>query len=194
MSLSQSTGSALLRSLVPAVLLLAFAGCAPANRDQLAQEVLKADPKFSKTLDKHRELVNRIDTFERELALKRTTTEQTIAQLRKDLAAAVEGVKGKTHEARSRMEPERQQLQAALATAAEDLRAKQLQRATLGRSMTQLRKEIKRGGEAWSPEERQRREQDMEQLLADGARVDQEIVSLREHIRLLKIKLLLIKL
>ena len=63
-------------------------GCAPADRDQWTKEVLAADPSFAGVLEKHRELANRIDTYQRELALKRTTVDQTIKQMRQDLAAS----------------------------------------------------------------------------------------------------------
>jgi len=169
-------------------------GCAPANREQLTREILKADPGFAVVLDKHRELTNRIKTYERELALKRSTVERQIVHLRKELATAASTVRTRTQEARTRMEPERQRWQLALAMASEELRAKQLQRASLGRSIANLRTAAKTAGEVWSPSERAQHEAQMEQLRGDAKRLEAEITTLREHGRLLKIKLLLIRL
>lgn len=170
-----------------------LASCAPANRQELAQEILKVDPDFAVVLEKHRELTNRIKTYERELALKRSTLEREMARLRRELADAAAAVRTKTQEAKARMEPDRQRLQLALAMASEELRAKQLQRASLGRSLANLRKAAKDATQAWSPQERAQHQAQGEQLLQDATRLDHEITALREHVRLLKIKLLLIK-
>ena len=177
------------------ILLVFLAGCAPpANREQLAQEVLKADPAFSDVLDKHRELTNRLQTFERELALKRKTVDESIAQLRRDLASATATVRTKTQELKGRMEPDRQRLSLALSLASEELRTKQIQRASLGRSVAQLRKSLKSQAAPMVPQERGHWQAQLDELLTDAARLDQELAGLKAHVRLLKVKLLLIKL
>lgn len=171
-----------------------MSGCAPMGREELKQEVLKTDPEFTQALERHRELANRMETYERELALKRGTVERAIAQMRGDLQTATQSVRAKTAELRSRMEPERKRLALALAMAAEELQAKRAQRASLGRSIAKLRKAIRASGEGWTPQERARREEQAKDMLVDASRLDQELAAMKEHIRLLRIKLLLIKL
>lgn len=177
------------------VFLVIMAGCAPpSSREQLTQEILRADPDFSEVLDKHRELANRIQTFERELALKRKTVDESVAQLRRDLASAAATMRAKTQELKRRMEPDRQRLELNLSLASEELRAKQVQRASLGRSVAQLKKSLKSQAAPLAPTERTRQEAQLDELLGDAARLDQELAGLKAHVRLLKIKLLLIKL
>ena len=174
---------------------VAAAGCARnANREELAKEVLQADPSFREVLERHRDLTNRIQTLEREIALKRSTVEQSIAQLRKELMATADNVKTKTADLKKRMEPERQRLGLELGMAAEELRAKQAQRASLGRSIVQLQKAIKSGSAAWTAQERAKQEAQLAEMVRDAGRVDQELAAMHSHVRLLKIKLLLIKL
>ena len=174
--------------------LLWTTGCSPVNREELTNEVLTADPTFASVLDKHRELANRIETYERELALKRGTVEQTIAQMRKDLAASAATVRNKTAETKKRMEPDRERVERALSLAGEELRAKQIQRASLGRSMSQLRKALHNARAVWTEAERSRQEAQIDEMRRDDARLDQEMAAMKAHMRLLKIKLLLIKL
>ena len=169
-------------------------GCAPANRDELVKEVLKADPAFASVLDKHRELANRVDTYEQEFALKRKTVEETITQMRKDLGAAAATVRAKTLEATKRLQPEREKLELSLSLAGEELRAKRAQRASLGRSIAQLRKSLSNKDAVLSPDERSRQTTQTDELARDAARLDHEIAALKEHARLLKLKLLLIRL
>ena len=169
-------------------------GCAPANREDLTKQVLKTDPEFAAVLDKHRELTNRIATFERELALKRTTVERSIAQLRKDLAVTAENVKGKIGETKKRMDPDQKRLDLELAAAGEELQTKRFQRATLGRSIARIRKALKSNTAGWSAQEQAHQQAQLDEMLRDAARLDQEMSALKEHVRLLKIKLLLIKL
>ena len=177
------------------MLVLALAGCGrPANREQLVQQVLKSDPSFAAVLDRHRELANKIDTFERELSLKRSTVQRTIDQLRQDLAASTAVVAGKVAETKKRIAPEQGRLTLALSMAAEELRAKRMQRASLGRSISQLKKAVRSAGTAWSAEELGRQQAQVEEMLADAERLDQEMATIKEHVRLLKIKLLLVKL
>ncbi len=171
-----------------------LAGCAPADREQLVREALKADPAFASVLDRHREIANRIETYRQELALKRKTVEETIAHLRKDLAAATASVRSKTLEAKKRLQPERDTLALSLSLAGEELRAKRAQRASLGRSIAQLGKSLGQQDTVLTPQERSRQQAQLEEMARDAARFDQELAAMREHVRLLKIKLLLIKL
>ncbi|MBI3996684.1 MAG: hypothetical protein HY352_03405 [Candidatus Omnitrophica bacterium] len=170
-----------------------LAGCSPVNREQLSKDVLKDDPEFSSVLEKYRHLAGRIETEERKLALKKTTVEQSIAQLRRDLAVTAANVKIRTAEIKKGMEPEQTTLSSALARAAEELRAKQLQRATLGRQIAQLRKAAKAAENVWTDRDRAKNDAQINELLRDAARVDQEIATMKAHIRLIKEKLLLIR-
>ena len=169
-------------------------GCAPSSREQLVKEVLNTDPTFASTLKAHQELANQIETYQRELTLKRSTVERAIAELRKDLAGAVSSVRNKTAEAKKQLEPERKRLELALAMAGEDLRAKQSQRASLGRSMSQLRKAVQTARTVWTEAERASQEAQIQEMLRDASRLDRELAALRAHMRLLKVKLLLIRL
>ena len=172
---------------------LLLTGCAPPNREGLVKEVLRADPSFSQVLDKHEELSSRIQTYERELALKRSTVERTIAQLKKELATASESVKVKTAQVKRLMEPDRQQLDLALSLADGELRTTRVQRSSLGRSMATLRKTLKEQGTT-APSVRAAQDAQLDEMLRDAKRIDQEINGIKAHVRLLKIKLLLIKL
>ena len=187
-------GSPLMRYLCLIVLLVWGASCAPANREELVKDVLKVDPEFSSVLDKHQELKSRIDTYERELALKRSTTERTIAQMRKDLAAAVANVRAKTVDVKRKVEPDRQRLELALSMASGELHTTQVQRSSLGRSITTLRKSLASKDAMWTAQERARQQAQLDEMLRDAARLDQEMTAIKQHVRLLKIKLLLIKL
>jgi len=188
------TGLWCLRRLAMILLAAGLASCAPANRDDLIKEVLKADPEFSTVLEKHRELSSRIETAKRELELKRGTIERSIAQLRKDLSAAAASTNTKTSEIKSRMGSDIQRLTMALSMSSDELRAKRIQRASLGRSIAQLRKALNNKDAAWTPEERARQQAQLDEMLKDTARLDGEMIGLKQHVRLLKIKLLLIKL
>ena len=176
------------------LLVLGGTGCSPVSREELAKQILKTDPEFTSVLDKHREVANRIETYERELALKRSTVERDIAQMRKNLVAATVNVRSKVAEAKKRMDPDRKRLELTLSLAGEELRAKQAQRASLGRSVSQLRKAVTTSNPEWSARERSEQEARIEEMLRDAKRLDQEMAALKEHVKLLKIKLLLIKL
>lgn len=181
--------------LVP-LLALSFKGCqgfAPANRGALEKDVLKADPSFISVLEKHRELGSRLQTYERELELKRSDVEAQIGQLRKGLSAAAKSAHGKVAQTKALMNPDRERLRLALTMAGEQLRATQLQRASIGRSIAQLRKTLKQEDAAFSSQDRARQAAQLDELLRDAKRLDVEIVSMKEHVRLLKVKLLLIK-
>lgn len=188
------------RSCAPGMLLAAVlvvacgvvTGCAPANREQLAKEVLKVDPEFKTVLEKRRGLSNRIETYEKELTLGRTDIEQKITRLKQDLAAATSKARLKITEVKRQMDPDRQRLAMALTSASEELKMKRAQRASLGRQMTQLRKTSK--VPSLTAQDRARYEQQLAGIQKDAGRVDQELSALKQHVRLLKIKLLLIKL
>lgn len=168
-------------------------GCSPANREQLAKEVVRADPEFADVLEKHRELSNRIETYKQELTLKRTTIQQKIDQLQKDLAAATANFRIKSAEVSHRIDPDRERLQLALTSASNELRVKREQRAGLGRQMAQVKKGLKSAGANADPN-RAKREAELAEMARDAGRLDQEMTAIKQHLRLLKIKLLLIKL
>ena len=169
------------------------AGCAPADRDQLAKEVLAADPSFAGVLEKHHELANRIDTYQRELALKRSTVDQTIKQMRQDLAASAEAVRSRSAETKAKMEPDRRRIADALRASAGELRARQAQRAAVGRELARLKKSLSRSGETALSPEQSGADPRLQDLLRDADRIDQEVALIKRHGRLLKIKLLLIQ-
>ncbi len=176
------------------ILLIGFSSCAPANREELAKEVLKADPQFGEVLEKHRELSRRLETYQKELALKRSTTERTIAQLRKDLAATAATVRAKSSEVKKQMDPDRKRLDLAISMAGEELQARRVQRASLGRSMTKLRKALEGKDATWTEKERAQQQAQLDDMVREGSRLDQEMAGLKEHLRLLKVKLVLIRL
>lgn len=174
-------------------LLLAFlAGCAPANREELAKQVLAQDPSFKAVLDKRKTLVNRIETYEQELALKRSTADRTIKQLRRDLIEAKATVDKRITHIKSRMEPDRTRLNLAVSKAGEELKVKRAQRSSVGRQIAQLRKSLK--GADVVPADQTQRQGSLDELVDDAERIDAELEALREHLRLLKIKLLLVRL
>ncbi|MBI3009513.1 MAG: hypothetical protein HYY57_00810 [Candidatus Omnitrophica bacterium] len=157
-------------------LLFLTAGCSPpVSREQLLNEVTHQDPKFARVLERHQELLSRIATYEKELTLKRETVEHAIAQMRKDLEAAAASVKARIAEAKKQLEPQRQQLNAALAMASGELRVKRLQRSQ-------------------GSDEARLNQTQLDEMMQDARQIDIEIRSLREHIRLLRLKLYLIRL
>ena len=168
-------------------------GCEPVDQQKLTKEVLKADPDFASTLDKYRSMNNRIATYQRELELKRSTVERQIAQLRQELEHTVEAVKKKTAEAKARIKPDQERLELALSMANEQLGLKRVQQAAISRSMAKLRKTLANPKGIWSAEERAEHQRHIDEMVSDRARLHQELTALNEHIRLLKIKLLLIK-
>ena len=165
------------------VLAGALIGCAPpADRNKLIKEVIEKDPAFGAVLEKHRELTSRIQTYQRELDVRRSTVEKSIQQLRRDLADTAASVRTKIDDVRKRMDPDRKRLELALNMTAEELKTRRVQRASLGRQIAQLKKS------AGDNDPR------LTEVLRDAQRLDQETASLQEQIRLLKIKLVLIRL
>ena len=165
------------------IALLWLAGCAPIDRQKLTQEVIAKDPEFGAVLEKHRELSSRIQTYDRELSVRRSEVEKKITQLRKDLVEAAASVRMKTNEAKKRMEPDRLRLQQALTQAGNELKIKQEQRSTLGKQIAMLKK-----SPGQSPDG------NLAQLLKQAEQFDQDLAEVKERTRLYKIKLLLIKL
>ena len=165
------------------IALLWLAGCAPVDRQKLTQEVIAKDPEFSAVLEKHRELSSRIQTYDRELSVRRSDVEKKITQLRKDLVDAAGSVRTKTNEVKKRMEPDRVRLQQALTQAGDELKIKQERRSTLGKQIAMLKK-----SPGQSPDG------GLAPLLKQAEGLDQDLVEAKERIRLYKIKLLLIKL
>ncbi len=174
-------------------LLSGLPSCTPTNREQVAREVLTADPSFGAVLGRRRELENRIETYERELALKRSAVERAITQLRRELAAAATSVRMRITEVKKRLEPERSRLQLALSMANNELQAKQAQRASLGRSIASLKKALRESYSGWSEAEQAKQQARIDELLEEVGRIDQEIATINAHMRLLRRKLLLIK-
>lgn len=158
------------------------AGCAPVDREKLAQEVVAKDPEFAAVLEKHRELTSRIETYDRELSVRRSEVEKKVALLRKDLVDAAASVRAKTEEVKKRMDPDRMRLQQALTQSGNELNIKQAQRSALGKQIAILKKsgQPESGGLA--------------QLLQQAQQLDQEMAEIKDRIRLTKIKLVLIKL
>ncbi len=181
-----------MRYLLSAFLLAWFSSCAPVDRAQLTKEVLAKDPSFEQVLDKRQELTSRIQTLDRELALKRETVDKNITQLRKDLATAAANVRLKTTEIKKRMDPDQKRLETELTSASQELRACQEKRAALGREIVQLKKNLG-SQDSLSTEQRAAQEAKLKEITADNQRLDQEMRGIKEHVRLVKIKLLLIK-
>ena len=169
-----------MKRLISVFLILAsLVGCARVDREKLTQEVLAKDPEFAAVLEKHRELSSRMQTYERELAVRRSDVEKKIAQLRKDLVDAAASVRTKADEVKKRMDPDRARLQQVLIQVGNDLKIKREQRSSLGKQIALLKK----SGKEISPE-----------MLKQAGALDSDMAALKEQLRLLKIKLLLIKL
>lgn len=170
------------------------AGCGPpANPQQLRQEVLKVDAAFADVLQKRDEVANRITLQERELAVKRSRAESEIARLRHELTAAADQARQKTTQLKAQLDPDRRRVDLAFSMAEEELRAKRQQRASLGRSISQLRKTLKDPKSTWTDSERARMDRNLADLADDTRRLDQEIAAINQHLRLLKIKRLLLR-
>ena len=168
---------------------LGSAGCSPpTNPKVLRDEILAADPDFKSSLMKRDEVADRIGVFKRELELKRQEAEAHIAKLRQDLKVATDRVNQKIEREKGLLDPEIKNLELASGMASEELRAKRQQRASLGRSISQLRKALKQSGPQWSAKEHAQHDRELSDLIAEAQRVDQELSALSAHIRLLKMK------
>lgn len=159
----------------------------------LRQQVLAADPEFEASVMKRDEVADRLTVLKRELALKRQEAGSQIAKVRQDLQAATDRVNQKIDKEKKLLDPDLKGVALALAMASEELRAKRQQRASLGRSISRLRKALKQGAEPRSASERAQRDRELNELLAESTRLDQELAALRAHIRLLKMKQMLLR-
>lgn len=172
-------------------LIVSASGCGPpADPQQLREEALQADPGFAGVLTLRDEQANRIGLLAREFDLKRTQAEGRIAQLRKEVKDAQQQVEQKIQKSRAVLQPDIDRLRLALSMANDERQAKRAQRASLLRSIGRLKNALKTGEAA----DRTSIERELHDLLQESQRLDREVRALNEHIRLLKIKLLLLRL
>lgn len=181
-------------ALLSVVLATAGLGCGPpANPEKLREEVLRADPSFNDVLAKRDEQANRIALLERELELKRNQVERQISQLRNELKSVTAQVNEKSQNIRLLLKPDQDRVMLAMNLATQELRAKRAQRASVGKSVSQLRKSLAKTTPPWPAAERAAMERDLRDFLNDAERVDRELEGLSHHIRLLKTKRLLLR-
>lgn len=173
----------------------AIGGCGqPLNREKLREEVLSLDPKFAQALEKRDQLADRVTLAQREFSVKKSQVEGQMAKLRQELAQARRQLRQKIDQLNSQLETDRQRLALARSMAQEDYNAKQHQRASLGRSISRLRKVLKDAGASWTEADRARMDRELAQLQEETARLDHELQGLRSHLRLLKRKQALLRL
>ncbi len=182
---------------IPVVLLagfLVFSGCSNTEdaREDMTRTVLEVDPAFNKVIEEYQRITNQMETIEREWELKQVLVDQKVQHMNQQLTAAREEVTLRQNQLNEEIEPERQELRELHAHTVDELRERQLQRSTLGRSIAKLRKAVKLAGEAWPLSERQRQDDQLEQMLRDANRIDQEIEMIKQAISLLEAKLVLI--
>lgn len=182
------------RRVLWALLLAATAGCGAPDRSKLTDEVLKADPGFRNVLDQRNEYASQSSTTEREFALKRDTVQRTIDTLREELQESRKTLQKKQAHFRELLEPERRKLHFDLSMAVEELRAKRVQRASIGRSIARLRKTLKQADATWSEQERRQQDAQLQDMVEDARRLDGELATLKQHTDLLKHKLVLLQL
>ena len=174
--------------------LIGSAGCGPpTNPKVLRQDVLAADPSFKDTLVKRDDVAERIGVLKRELALKKQEAETQIAKVRQNLQVATERINQKMNREHALLDPDLKSLDLASTMASEELRAKRQQRASMGRSISQLRKALKQSGTPLSSSELAARDRELHELLAESQRLDQELSALASHIRLLKMKRMVLR-
>ncbi|HEX9780972.1 MAG TPA: hypothetical protein VGB20_07140 [bacterium] len=181
-----------MRLVVGALILAGVIGCARDNREELIRKVLSADPGFSEVLARYQQIRNLEATYEQELELKRLIVDRQIEQLRQGVAATAEEVERKKRGLYGRLDPEREAWQEALGRAEDGLRELQTQRASLGRAIVKLRKVVRLAEEAWTDEERARQQEQLQDMVRDGDRLDREIALFKEHMQLLQTKLRLV--
>ena len=170
------------------------AGCGPPlHPEQLRQQVLEADPDFTRVLERRDEQANRIKLLEREFQLKRREAERQIVHLRDQLRQTRTQVDGKIAESRQLLQPDIDRIEHALAMAAEERKSLQAQRASVGRRISQLRKALKQTPTDWDQAERTRLATQLDELLQEVKRLDQERAAIAQHLRLLKVKRLLLR-
>lgn len=182
------------RAICWVVALYWLAGCgAPPNAQKLRADVLRVDPAFAEALEKRDEQANRIVLLEREFDLKQTQAQQQIKQLRDGLAEARRQVDQKIQKSKALLKPDLERLELALSMAGNELRAKRSQRAGIGSNISRLKKSLKGGQVPWSEAEGAAMTKELNDLLQEAQRLDREIAALGEHIRLLKVKRLLLR-
>ena len=175
-------------------LTVANAGCALfVDEEEIRKEILEADSSFGEVLERRDTYAGQIETAQREFALKRATVQRAIEKLREDLAESQRKVQGRKEHYSELMEPDNRKLEFAVSMAKEELRGKRVQRSSIGRSMTRLKKSLEEADATWSKQERERQQAKLEEMLKDAERLDQEMDALSEHVRLLKLKLRLLK-
>lgn len=174
-------------------ILLFCAGCGPSpDSKELRQKVLKADPAFAKTLEQRDEVSAKMALLNRELALKKSQIERQIRQLRDELAHVTAQVKQKTAQTKALLTPEQARVDLAVSMAAEELKAKRNQRASLGRSISRLRKALNEHPQ-WSADERARMDRELGELTRETQRLDRELDTLTAHLDFLKDKRILLR-
>lgn len=171
---------------------LAVCGCE--NPQTLRQEVLRADPQFADVLQKRDQLADRITLLQREFAVKKGQIEGRIAQLRQELEQSHRQVDQKVRQFTSQLNTDQERIALALAMAGEELKLKQSQRASVGRSISQLRKSLQDSTHQWTPTDRARMDRELAEWLRETQRLDAELAGLRSHLRLLKHKRTLLRL
>ena len=172
-------------------LVVSASGCGPpANPEELRKEALQADPVFAEALERRDEQANRVDLLKREFDLKRTQAEGRIAHLRKDVKDARQQLERKIQNSLAVLKPDIDRLRLGLSMANDERQAKRAQRASLSRSISRLKNALKAGEAA----DRTSIERERHDLLQESQRLDREVHALNEHIRLLTIKLLLLRL
>ena len=171
-------------------------GCGNHVSEALRQEVVKADPQFANALDQRDELAERLTLLERELVLKKTQIGQQIAKLRKEFAEVRRQVRQKVQQTKEQLKPEQERVRFALAMATEELKAKRSHRASLGRSISRIRKTLqdRPPTSAWNDDDRARLDAELQELLQETKRLDRETEGLAKHLRLLKAKHALLRL
>lgn len=172
----------------------ALAGCdlLGGGTERMRHEVLKADPGFASALNKHDELADRIALLQRELALKKSTIDRQIEQLRKEYRDTKDQVQRKIVETGTTLKPDQQKIDLAIVMAGEELTTKRSQRASLGGSISRIRKALKEP--SWAEADRRRLANELDDLLTSAKRIDQETAALSQHLRLLKLKRRLLRL
>ena len=176
-------------------LLVGCVSCSVPTPDQGKQvsDVLTADPRFKTVLDKRDECASRIETAEREFALKRQNVERGIERLKQELAEGEATLKKKKSQLAQLLDPDRKRLDLDKSMSEDELQAKREQRANVGRTIVKLRKALK-DATVWTPQEKQRQEAHLQDMLEDIKRLDREMEGIKAHIRLLKMKLSLLRL
>ena len=169
-------------------------GCGEGQSQAFRQEALRADPQFAEVLEKRDQLAGRITLLQRELAVKKSQVEGQIAQLRQELTHAHRQADQKIQQLKAQLSADQERVALAFSMAGEELKAKQSQRASLGRSISQLRKALQGPHQQWTQVDRARMDRDLAELLREATRLDGELTGLRAHVRLLKIKRSLLRL